>query len=115
MPKRAPALYLEDILTSIEQIQKYTKGLSLEDFSNNIALQDSIIRRLEIIGEAARNIPEQTAAQYPGIPWPDMIAMRNKVIHEYFGVDLEILWKTVKENLPTLKDQVQAALFALKK
>ena len=68
---------------------------------------DSVIRNLEIIGEAARSIPDDFKVQHPDIPWDEMIGMRNKVIHEYFGVDHEIVWKTVTDDLPTLKKMLE--------
>lgn len=93
-------MYLQDILTSLSRIEDYTKSLSFKDLENDWKALDAVIRNLEIIGEAAKNIPKQVAEKYPGIPLDKMISMRNKVIHEYFGVDLEILWKTIKEDLP---------------
>lgn len=68
---------------------------------------DVVVRNLEIIGEAARNIPEEYKEKHSNLPWLDMIGMRNKVIHEYFGVDMDTLWKTIHEDLPKLKEQIQ--------
>ena len=68
---------------------------------------DAVVRNLEIIGEAANNIPEETTDKYPEIPWREMISMRNKVLHEYFGVDEEILWQTITNDLPPLKKQLK--------
>ena len=107
MSKRLPKLYLEDILNSISNIEDYTKGLLFENFSNDKKTIDAVDRNLEIIGEAARNIGERFAEGHSELPWSEMISMRNKVIHEYIAVDVEILWKTIKEDLPKLKDQIK--------
>ena len=107
MSKRLPKLYLEDILDSIANIEDYTEGLSFESFSGDKKTIDAVVRNLEIIGEAARNIGENFAESHSGLPWSEMISMRNKVIHKYIAVDVEILWKTIKEDLPKLKDQIQ--------
>ena len=106
MSKREAALYIEDILTSIEKIENYTQNMSFEEFCNDYKTIDAVVRNLSIIGEAVNNIPEETKEKYPNISWRGAIGMRNKVVHEYFGVDEEILWKTIRENLPNLKKQI---------
>lgn len=108
MSKREPKLYLEDILISIERIEEYTKDSPFSDFSNDQLIIDAVVRNMEIIGEAARNIPKETSDKHPDILWEKMISMRNKVIHEYLNVDLEILWKTIQEDLPSLKEQIKS-------
>ncbi|MDO8639209.1 MAG: DUF86 domain-containing protein [Candidatus Daviesbacteria bacterium] len=107
MSKKSPHLYLEDILTSIIKIEEYINGFSLESFTKDQKTIDAVIRNLEIIGEAANNIPEEYIEKYTDIPWQEMISMRNKVIHEYFGIDIEILWQTIREDLPKLKEQIK--------
>lgn len=107
MSKKLPKLYLQDILTSIERIAEYVDNLTFETFENDQKTVDAVIRNLEIIGEAARNIPESLTEKYPDVPWPEMVSMRNKVIHEYSGVDVETLWKTIQEDLSALKEQVE--------
>lgn len=107
MSKRTPKLYLEDILTSVKRIKEYTKGLSRENFSKEQKTIDAVVRNIEILGEAARNIPEEFKGEYPEVPWSKMISMRNKVIHEYSGIDFEILWQTLEEDLPDLEDQIK--------
>lgn len=107
MSKNLPKLYLDDILTSIERIEEYTKNLSHKDFEDDQKTVDAVVRNLEIIGEAARNIPENFAEKHNSLPWSEMVSMRNKVIHEYSGVDVDILWKTIQEDLPKLKEQVK--------
>lgn len=108
MSKRTPILFLQDILTSIEKIEDFTKNFTFEQFTNDEKTIEAVVRKLEIIGEAARNLPQETRDKYPEIPWEKMVSMRNKVLHEYFGVDEEILWKTINENLSPLKDQLKS-------
>ena len=115
MSKREPLLYLQDILTSLSRIEDYTKSLSFEGLKDDWKTIDAVVRNLEILGEAARNIPEEIIDKYPDVPWGYMVSMRNKVLHEYFGVDLDILWKTVKEDLPLLKQQVEEIVESLTK
>lgn len=108
MSKRAALLYLQDILTSVKNIEEYIQGLNFEEFIKDQKTIDAVVRNFEIIGEAARNIPQDLTSKYPDLPWSKMISMRNKVMHEYFGIDEEILWKTIQEDLPGLKGQLQA-------
>lgn len=107
MSKRSPKLYLEDIVNSISKIEDYIKDMSSDSFSNNHMVVDAVVRNLEIIGEAARNMPEEFTDKHTDIPWQEMVSMRNKIIHVYFGVDNDILWKTIKEDLPKLKKQME--------
>ena len=107
MSKRASKLYLQDILTSISRIEEYVHGMTPETFTKNEKTIDAVVRNLEIIGQAARNIPSEIVTKYPEIPWKEMVSMRNKVLHEYFGVDAEILWKTVREDMRQLKKQIE--------
>ena len=106
MPKRLTALYLQDIKSAIQKIEKYTKGLSFEQFQKNVMIVDAVVRNLEIIGEASRHIPQETRKKCKDIPWQEMADMRNKVIHEYFGIDIVILWKTVKDDLSLVKREI---------
>lgn len=106
MSKREPTLYLEDIKLSIKKIENYLEGLDISKFYADEKTIDAIVRNLEIIGEAAVNMPEEIKIKYPELPWREMISMRNKVIHEYFGVDMDILWETATKNIPDLKRQI---------
>lgn len=94
--------YLRDIQESAQLALDYLEGVDLETFTHNIQLQDAVIRRVEIIGEAARRVSETTRAANPTLPWRQMIGMRNQVIHMYDGVDVEVVWATVREDLPRL-------------
>lgn len=110
MSKRELELYLQDILDSIGKIEKYARGLSYVEFSKDEKTIDAVVRNFEVIGEAARHVPKEIVNKYPDIPWGKMSGMRNKVLHEYFGVDLEILWQTIQEDLPGLKEQIKSLL-----
>ena len=105
-----PNIFLEHIKESIERIEDYTKNMSQEKFLNNTETQDAVIRRIEIIGEAAKNIPTHFKSKVSAIEWPEIAGMRNRLIHEYFGVDLNLVWETLKTDLPKLKTQVRKLL-----
>lgn len=107
MSKRGPKLYLQDILTSINNIEEYVKGMTFNAFVRDDKTMHAVVRNFEIIGEAAKNMPPELITKYPDVPWKEMVSMRNKVLHEYFGVDTEILWKTIQEDIPSLKEQVE--------
>lgn len=107
MSRRGVKLYLQDILDSINKITEYTQGLTYESFSKDEKTIDAVVRNLEIIGEAAKNVPSEVTGRYNDVNWEKMVSMRNKIMHEYFGIDVEILWQTIRENLPELKEQIQ--------
>ncbi len=106
MSKKDPIIFIDHILESINLIERYIEGKTFEDFIEDVQLQDSVIRRIEIIGEAVRNIPWEIKQKYPDIPWKDIVGMRDILIHQYFGVDLELTWKTVKNDIPKLKSDM---------
>jgi len=107
MSKRAPKLYFDDIITAIDDIENFTQGMTFETFENDKKTVQAVVRSLEIIGEAANHLPQEIKEKYPDIPWRDMISMRNKVLHEYFGVDEEVLWQTITEDLLPLKEKIK--------
>lgn len=107
---RKSELYLLDIKEAIEKIQKYTEKISYEEFLKNDEKIDAVIRNLEIVGEAVKNIPNDIKQKYKEINWKDIMGMRNIIAHGYFGVDLEIIWKTIKEKLPELKNKTEEIL-----
>jgi len=113
--RRNLKLYLKDILEAIEKINNYTKSLSFEEFSQNTMIVDAVIRNFEIIGEATKHIPEEIRKFHSEIPWKEMAGMRDKMIHEYFGVDLEIVWKTIKIRLPQILPLLEQVYDSLNK
>ena len=104
--KRNIKLYLQDIWESTLAIEEYTQNLAEEEFYSNRQVQDAIIRRLEIIGEAVKNIDDDFRNKYPQIPWKKIAGMRDIITHEYFGVKLERVWDVVRKDLPHIKQQM---------
>lgn len=98
------------ILDSISSIEQYTNQLTKEEFLSNFMVQDAVVRNLEIIGEASKNIPADVKEKFPHIPWRDINAMRNKLIHEYFRVDAETVWNVVQFELNDLKKHAHSIL-----
>jgi uncharacterized protein with HEPN domain len=100
MSKRADGDSLNDIKEAISRITEYTSEASFESFSTDKKTQDAVIRNMEIIGEAAKNISPQTREQYSAIPWKNMTGIRDRLIHDYFGVNIDIIWDIAKNELP---------------
>ena len=99
-------IYILHILNSISRIEQYTKEISEKEFYNNFLIQDAVIRNIQIIGEASKKFEESFKETNAHIPWRQITAMRNKVIHEYFGIDLPAVWQVVNIDLVTLKNQL---------
>jgi len=108
--KRDPKIFLKDILDSIERIEEYTEGKTKKEFLDDYEKQDAIMKRLEVIGEAAKNIPKEVKEKYPGILWKQVAGMRDVLIHGYFGVILERVWHTAIKDTPRLKKQIKKLL-----
>ena len=107
-------VYLLDMLKAIEKIERYTYGMGFSDFAKNELVQDAVLRNLELIGEAVKNIPEEIKAEYPNVEWRKIAGLRDILIHAYFEVDLEIIWDVIRNKLPQLKSQISNILNELK-
>ncbi len=107
MSKRKPDVYLQDILESINHIQSFIKGVSEDEFYKNVEKQDAVLRRLEIIGEAVKHLPDDIRNMHPDVPWRQIAGMRDIIIHEYFGVTLGMIWVVVKEDIVDLKAKIE--------
>lgn len=108
--KKRHILSLSDILESINRIDTYIQGVDYDSFLRNQMVIDAVIRNLEIIGEASRNVPNEVKLKYPQIPWRQMTALRNLLIHEYFGVDESIIWEIIRTNLPEIRPHILKVL-----
>jgi uncharacterized protein with HEPN domain len=108
-------VYIEDILDSITKIEQYTQTVNEQDFLTNTQLQDAVLRRLEIIGEAVKHIPQAFKDKYPDIPWKKIAGLRDVLIHEYFGVNIHRAWKVAKQDIFVLGDKLQEAKKDLEK
>jgi len=107
---RDPVDFLKDILESIEKIEKFIKGLEFDDFSKDDKTIYAVLRALEIIGEATKNLPDSLKEEYPEVPWRKMTGTRDKVIHGYFVVDFEVIWRTITKNIPVVKPLIEDIL-----
>jgi uncharacterized protein with HEPN domain len=102
--------YIEDIADAIESIEEFIIDMEYEEFLRDKKTNFAVVRSLEIIGEATKNIPDSVRDRYPHVPWKDMAGTRDKMIHHYFGVDLKVVWKTITEDIPSLKPLIRKIL-----
>lgn len=112
---RGIEILLGEILNAIALLRDYTEGLDFDAFAANVEKQDSVIRRLEIIGEAVKGVPDQLRVKHAAVPWRDIAGARDILIHEYFRVDLQMAWDMVRKDLPLLESEVQIMLQELRR
>jgi len=110
MSKRDQRLFLQDIFESIEKIEDYTSNIGFEEFLSNGMVKDAVIRNFEIIGEASIHISGKLKSKYASIPWNKIKSMRNFVAHEYFGINYDVIWETIKKSLPDLKAKISKVI-----
>src|SRR5438874_7372808 len=107
MPKRDADLLLEDIRSALSRVERYIAGMSKEQFLVDEKTIDAVVRNLEILGEAVRWLPGEFKALRQEIPWNQIAGMRNRIVHDYFGLDLEIIWQVLQTSLPDFKSQLE--------
>ena len=105
--KKDDSIYLRHMLDAITKIEEYTQDIKYEGFMDSHLIQDGIIRQIEIIGEATKRLANDIRERHPEIPWKDMVGMRDKLIHNYLGVDIDAVWDTVEKDIPALKNRLR--------
>ena len=108
--RRDYSLFLKDIIQAMEAIEKFVEGMEFEELVEDDKTSSAVIRKFEILGEAARNIPNWMREKYPLIPWKRMVGMRDRLIHGYFGIDYELVWDAIKVEIPRIKLELEKIL-----
>jgi uncharacterized protein with HEPN domain len=112
MSTRQDREYLQDILDSIQRIKSYTLEHSFDQFLQDFKTQDAVLRNIQVLGEAVKNLSPSLRDTYPDLPWKEMAGMRDRIVHRYFGIDFDIVWKVAKDELPALLSRLQKIEFS---
>src|SRR3989338_10575197 len=115
MTKERDVVFLKHMIAEIVKIEKSTKGISLPSFKKNVDIQDAVIRRIEVIGEAVKGVSDELKSKYPEVEWKKIAGTRDVLIHAYFSVDLDLTWEIVRRNVPVLKKSMTKILSGLEK
>ena len=110
MKSRDTRDYLQDILDAINDVENFTHNLTYDQFIKDRKTLNAVVRSIEVIGEASKQLPNSLKAKYAELPWKEISGMRDKLIHAYFGADTEIIWQAAKENIPSMKKRIQTML-----
>lgn len=113
--KRDYTLFLKDIFSAIDSIEKFIEGMNYEELIQDDKTSSAVIKKFEIIGEATKHLPEWLTKKYPEIPWKSMAGMRDRLTHAYFGIDYKLVWDAIKIELPNLKPKIKEILAQLEK
>ncbi|HVU57818.1 MAG TPA: DUF86 domain-containing protein [Puia sp.] len=115
MSKRLPSVVVNDILRCIDHVESYTSKLSFDDFASNFMVIEACLYNIQVIGEAVNQLPDDVKNDNQHIPWTLIKGMRNRLIHEYFGTDLPVVWTVIKNDLPGFKEEINTILSELQK
>jgi uncharacterized protein with HEPN domain len=107
MPKRDPDLLIKDMLGAVRKIELYIAGMDQHAFISDEKTVDAVVRNLEVLGEAARQLPDYFTSRNPNVAWTKIAGLRNRIVHDYFGLDLEIIWQIILHDMPLLKAQLE--------
>jgi uncharacterized protein with HEPN domain len=112
--KRDYTLFLKDIINAMSSIEEFVQGMSFEEFANDDKTFSAVVRKFEVIGEATKNIPDSVREKYCYIPWNSMAGMRDILIHAYFGIDYELVWESIKNEIPRIKPELEKIIKDIK-